>query len=51
MVYDNPYITGLSTFDLSARETSRTTDQHLGDSRALTWAKNSCETYCVVYVV
>ena len=35
MVYYNPHITGFSTFDLSARETSCTADQHLHDSRAL----------------
>ena len=35
MAYYNPHITGFSTFDLSARETSCTADQHLHDSRAL----------------
>ena len=36
LVYNfDPYINGFSTFDLSARETSHTTGQHLHDSRAL----------------
>ena len=39
MVYNNPHITGFSTFDLSARETSHTTGQHLRDSRALSGIK------------
>ena len=34
-LWNNRHITGLSTFDLSARETSHTTGQHLHDSRAL----------------
>lgn len=37
--YNDPNISGFSTFDLSARETSHTTGQHLRDSRALSGIK------------